>query len=79
MLSVGAEPAGPAVESGIRGGGRSALERRTAMGSLYIAGNHVTGFFVCWPPPLVNVLTLSALRSGDARALDLSLAASHRA
>ena len=42
-------------------------------------GNHVTGFFVCWPPPLVNVLTLSALRSGDARALDLSLAASHRA
>ena len=41
----------------------------------------VTGFFVCWPPPLVNVLTPSALRSGDARALDLSLAArlSHRA
>ena len=45
----------------------------------FIAGNHVTGFFVCWPPPLVNVPTLSALRSGDARALDLSLAASHRA
>ena len=40
---------------------------------------HVTGFFVCWPPPLVNVLTLSALRAGDARAWDLSLAASHRA
>ena len=79
MLSVGAEPAGPAVESGLRGGGRSAVTGRAAARALYIAGNHVTGFFVCWPPPLVNVLTLSALRSGDARALDLSLAASHRA
>ena len=60
-------------------GGRSAMAGRAAARALYIAGNHVTGFFVCWPPPLVNVLTLSALRSGDARALDLSLAASHRA
>ena len=79
VLTVGAEPVGPAVESGIRGGGRSAVVGRAAARALYIAGNHVTGFFVCWPPPLVNVLTLSALRSGDARALDLSLAASHRA
>ena len=79
VLTVGAEPVGPAVESGPRGGGRSALAGRAAAGALYIAGNHVTGFFVCWPPPLVNVLALSALRAGDARALDLSLAASHRA
>ena len=62
-----------------KGGERSAVVGRAAARALYIAGNHVTGFFVCWPPPLVNVLTLSALRSGDARALDLSLAASHRA
>ena len=45
MLTIGAEPAGPAVESGLRGqerkkggGERSAPAGRAAMGALYIAG-----------------------------------------
>ena len=38
VLAVGAEPVGPAVESGLRGGGRSALAGRAAAGDLYIAG-----------------------------------------
>ena len=78
VLAVGAEPVGPAVESGLRGG--DVLRwRDEQLREPFMWLDYVTGFFVCWPPPLVNVLTLSALRSGDARALDLSLAASHRA
>jgi hypothetical protein len=78
MLAIGAEPAGPAVESGLRGGERSTL-RDDQLWEPFKWLDDVTGFFVRWPPPPLSVLTLSALRSGDARALDLSLAASHRA
>ena len=75
MLINGAEPAGPAVVT--RGGTFSACGAQ--LWEPFIKLVDVAGFFVCWPPPFLNVLTLSALRSGDARALDLCLAASHHA
>ena len=44
-----------------------------------ISHSYVPKFTYEWCMVLVNVLTLSALRSGGTHALDLSLAASHRA